>query len=386
MVVQQEAQMLRKGGHMVTLYERHSDDIADFSLVSKAALPARVLWSLEDRHAFARVLEDSDVDVIHLHNSFPLISPSILSVARGRSIPVVMTLHNYRLVCAAGTLLRDGQSCTLCLGSTPLPAIAHKCYRNSFAATIPIAVSIGVHSALDTWSRGVNRFIVMSEFAMKTMETSGIKRDQIVIKPHFIPHPDKVRQTAGDYGLYLGRLSIEKGADLLIDAWNPENGRLLIAGDGPMRQELQDRARAHGSSIEFLGNLPREEAMELLTSARYLVNPSRAFETFGLSVVEAFAHGVPTIVPGHGVFPEIVRNGVNGIVFESGDVQSLARAIAELSDPATSEQMGVAARQDYIDRFTPEQNLVQLEQIYHAVSNGEHSPCGSRALRQWRHF
>ncbi|MFE4228299.1 glycosyltransferase family 4 protein [Arthrobacter sp. NPDC056886] len=373
-VVEQERRLLEGAGHEVVEYTRRSDDIASMPATRKAELPLRVTWSLQDQAAMHAVLSKQPFDVIHLHNSFPLISPSILTSARQMSVPVVVTLHNYRLVCAAGTLLRDGQPCFKCLNGPPTPALVHACYRNSRLATAPLALSIGTHRALRTWQRGVDRFIVMSNFARGIMTQAGIPAEQISIKPHFIPAPAQVRAGTGSYGLYLGRLSVEKGVSTLIKAWDSSLGTLMIAGDGPLRRELEEEAAEHGSSIRFVGSLDRADALDLLLNARYLVNPSRAFETFGLSVVEAFAHGVPAVVPSQGVFPELVRDGENGFTFEPGNALSLRAALLKINDPAVSLRTGAIARQDYLSLFTPASNLSALVAIYDDVIARKGSP------------
>lgn len=376
MVVQQELSVLRGAGHEVSTYSAHSDDIRLMPPYQKAAVPGRVIWSPKDRRGVDRILAGSSTDVIHLHNPFPLISPSFLSAARKHRVPVVMTLHNYRLFCAAGTLLRDGAPCLDCLPRTPLPGLAHACYRDSRAATAPLTASIAVHRGLGTWVKGVTRFIVMSEFAHGIMVRAGIPGEQISVKPHFIPAP-KPPRTVPSMGhvLYLGRLSPEKGASVLLRAWRPSMGRLIIAGDGPLRAELEALAAPLGNSVEFVGALDRQTAMDYVASARVLVNPSMAFETFGLSVAEAFAHSVPAVVPNQGVFPELVRAGENGLVFEAGNPRALADALTSILAPGEAERMGAQARAFYLENLAPERNLALLEKIYAesvtaAVSSG----------------
>jgi glycosyltransferase involved in cell wall biosynthesis len=234
-------------------------------------------------------------------------------------------------------------------------------------ATAPLTFSIATHGALKTWQRGVDRFVVMSEFARDIMTRAGIPGERITRKPHFIPFPERVRETAGSYGLYLGRLSEEKGVSTLIQAWDPTLGTLMIAGDGPLRQELEAQAAVHGDSVRFLGSLSRPEALKLLVDARYLVTPSRAFETFGLSVVEAFAHGVPAVVPDQGVFPELVRQDYNGFTFRPGDPNSLRSALKKAEVEVVSLRTGAAARQDYLAHFTPSSNILALVGIYEDV-------------------
>lgn len=357
--------MLRGNGHEVSTYAAHSDDIRRMPPLEKAAVPGRVIWSPKDRRGVDQVLAAGNTDVVHLHNPFPLISPSVLSAARKHRVPVVMTLHNYRLFCAAGTLLRDGVPCLDCLPRTPLPGLVHACYRDNRAATLPLAASIGVHRGLGTWVKGVARFIVMSDFAHGIMVQAGIPGDQISVKPHFIPAPKPPRPVpSSGHVLYLGRLSPEKGASVLIQAWRPSMGQLVIAGDGPLRAELEALAAPHGDSVRFVGALDRESAMDYVASARVLVNPSMAFETFGLSVAEAFAHGIPAVVPNRGVFPELVRAGGNGVVFDAGSPSSLTEALSVILAPGEAERMGLQARAFYLENLSPEKNIGLLEKIY----------------------
>ena len=370
MVVRQELAALRDNGHEVEPYYAHSDDIREMSLLGKAAVPGRVVWSTKDRQGVDTMLTNKRFDVIHLHNPFPLISPSVLSAARKHRIPVVMTLHNYRLVCAAGTLLRDGAPCLECLPRTPLPGLVHACYRDSRAATLPLTSAIGVHRALGTWPKGVSRFIVMSEFAKGIMQQAGIPEAQLVIKPHFIPPAEGIQPSSKrGHVLYLGRLSKEKGAEILLRAWDPSMGKLVIVGDGPLRTELETYAARHGQSVVFTGALDRAEAMRYVAGARVLVNPSMAFETFGLTVAEAFAHGVPAIVPDRGVFPELVQPGHNGNIFEAGNPESLAKELRKTLSPGEPERMGIHALAWYQERFLPDRNIKMLEGIYRGCMN-----------------
>lgn len=377
MVVAQELELLTAAGHEVVRHFVESDSIAGMTKIEKAKVPFRVTWSPADRRKVAQLLATHDIDVIHLHNPFPLISASILAAAKDFGVPVVMTLHNYRLFCAAGTLLREGKPCTACLPRSSVPALVHGCYRDSRAATAPLAVSIDVHRLRGSWSDGVTTFVVMSEFARSMMTRYGIPDGKITVKPHFIPRPDTLADAQAPdapFGLFLGRLSKEKGADVLVDAWKPSMGTLVIAGSGPLEEELRLKARAHGDSVRFVGALPRDQAMRLLSRAQYLVNPSNAFETFGLTVVEAFAHGVPVIVPDHGVFSELVESGTTGLRFTPGDSHALADALDVMSDPSTCRAWGETARSVYLERYTPEANLVLLEHVYRSAMSGSSAP------------
>jgi glycosyltransferase involved in cell wall biosynthesis len=377
-MVEQEVELLRRAGDTVVPYVRESDEIADFGSGARAWLPARVVWSPQDRRALTRLVARERPDIAHVHNTFPLISPSAIHALASLGIPTVMTLHNFRLFCANGLLFRDGRPCEECLGSSPLPGVVHGCYRGSRAATAPIALSTTAHRWLGTWNR-VASFVTLSSFAREKVIAGGLPPARVVVKPNFVQPPSRVRKGPGAQYVFLGRLTPEKGADVLVSAWSAELGRLLVAGDGPERRGLEQQARAHGGTVRFLGSLSPQECGELLRSARALVVPSRAYEGFPVAVVEAYAHGVPVIAPAHGAFPEVVEDGVTGLLFRAGDAADLRARMRTLADPQRSLEMGAAARHAYETRYTPERNLRALHAIYGRAMRG----AGSRAERSF---
>jgi glycosyltransferase involved in cell wall biosynthesis len=377
-MVEQEVELLRRAGDTVVPYVRESDEIADFGSGARAWLPARVVWSPQDRRALTRLVARERPDIAHVHNTFPLISPSAIHALASLGIPTVMTLHNFRLFCANGLLFRDGRPCEECLGSSPLPGVVHGCYRGSRAATAPIALSTTAHRWLGTWNR-VASFVTLSSFAREKVVAGGLPPARVVVKPNFVQPPSRVREGPGAQYVFLGRLTPEKGADVLVSAWSADLGRLLVAGDGPERRGLEQQARAHGGTVRFLGSLSPRECGELLRSARALVVPSRAYEGFPVAVVEAYAHGVPVIAPAHGAFPEVVEDGVTGLLFRAGDAADLRARMRTLADPQRSLEMGAAARHAYETRYTPERNLRALHAIYGRAMRG----AGSRAERSF---
>jgi glycosyltransferase involved in cell wall biosynthesis len=365
LVVDQEAAMLRGAGHEVIPYERESDEIERYPALRKALLPARVLWSPEDRQQLSALLAAKRPDVVHVHNTFPLMSPSVLAACRDLGVPVVATLHNFRLLCANAQLLRAGGPCELCVGHVPWRAVLHRCYRGSALASAPIAAGIQVHRSRQTWTAGITTFIAATEFVKGRYVADGFPADRIRVKPNLVPRPAYHRAGTGEYALFLGRLSPEKGVDLLLDAWTPRLGQLLVVGDGPLRSELEARAARHGDTVRFLGGQPHERSMQLLSGARALLVASRCYETFSLVAVEAYAHGVPVLAPALGVFPDLLRDGATGLLFTPGDVRDLRDKLPRMLDPAASRRMGKAARRLYETTYTPERNLTALLAIYH---------------------
>jgi glycosyltransferase involved in cell wall biosynthesis len=369
-VVDQEMDLLRSGGHEVATYLRTSDEIAGSGPLERLRLPARVVWSADDRRAIRRLAARERPDIVHVHNTFPLISPSVIHAAAELGIPVVLTLHNYRLFCANGALFRDGRPCESCLGSSPLPGLWHGCYRGSRLTTAPLTVSISTHRRLRTWDR-VAFFIALSRFARDKVVAGGLPADRVVVKPNFVPRPKPFHRNEPQHFLFIGRLSEEKGADLLVTAWSSRFGRLVVAGEGPQRSALERRARAADDSIRFVGHRSPDACAALLHSARAVVVPSKAYEGFPVVVAEAFAHGVPVVAPAHGPFEEIVRDGSNGLLFRPGDPTDLAERLLRLLDPRRAREMGDAAHGTYEARYTPERNLTELEAIYRqAIADG----------------
>lgn len=358
------------GGHHVVRYERDSDDIEKFSWAARATVPLRVAWSPADSRRFRHLVEVERPDVVHVHNVFPLISPSVPVAAHLLGVPVVATLHNYRLVCAAGTLLRQDEACQACVPHGPASAVRYGCYRDSRAATLPLAGSIALHRATKTWPRSVSRFLVMSQFARELMARAGIPDSLITVKPHSVPVSASLRNGPGEGIVFVGRLTRHKGVDLLLDAWEPAMGQLTVIGAGEERAALERQAITLGVDVVFVGSLPRDAVLTHVLNARALVQPSRAYETFGLAAAEAMSLGVPAVVPRGGALAELVRDGEDGRVFTSGDAVSLRRALREVTDPALALDLGAAALASYRARFTPERNLFALEGIYRSLIAG----------------
>jgi glycosyltransferase involved in cell wall biosynthesis len=372
-VVDREAELLRRAGHEVVAHERESDEIRDFSPVDKALIPARIVWSGPERCRFSQMLRQVRPDVVHVHNTFPLLSPSVVAACRQHDVPVVMTLHNFRLICSNAMLSKGGEPCRRCVGRMPAAAVRHGCYRGSSVRTLPVAAGIATHRVLRTWRRLVGRFVVPSEFSRRILAAGGLPHERMIVKPHFVDDPGRVRDGAGHDVLYLGRLSSEKGIDLLIEAWaqRTEQGRLLIVGDGPLRQRVQ-RWADDAASVTYLGPQDRSRCVELLLQARCVVVPSAVEESFGLAVVEAFACGVPVIATAMGALCELVVDGQSGWVVPSGDAGAMADRIDRaLTDPELASIMGKHARKRYEERYSAEVNLAVLEGLYDQVMRGD---------------
>ncbi|MFC5263575.1 glycosyltransferase [Kribbella qitaiheensis] len=362
-VVDQTADFLRTSGHVVDLYAQNSDEIAQMGRKDRALLPLRSVWSFSAERDLTFRLQERRPDVVHVHNTFPLFSPSVLRAAHRLDLPVVATLHNFRLMCANAVLQRDGGPCEDCVGRIAWRGVLHGCYRESKVQSLPLATGISVHNSLHTWRRYVTTLVAPSEFVRSRYVAGGFDPEQIVVKPHAVPQAGAVREGAGDSVVFLGRLQEDKGFADLLQAWDSSLGELVVIGDGPLRGEAEALAQRN-PSVRVLGQLPWVECMEVLRSARVVVVPARSYETFGLVVVEAFAHGVPVVASRIGALAELVDDGETGALTEPGDPEGLRKALGWLVDPTTSIACGQRARQVYLDRFTPERDLEATERIY----------------------
>lgn len=370
-VVDQETGLLASAGHRVELFERRSDDIADMSLPEKVAVPLRVPWNPAVRSELASQLQRNRPDVVHIHSTFPLLSPSVVAACADAGVPAVATLHNYQMVCTPGTLYRDGKICTDCIGTAPVAAIRHGCYRNSAVATVPLAVSLAANRR--RWWSGIARFFCISGAQRQILVQAGMPADRLSVKYNFVQEPGRRRTGPGEYLLYIGRLTGEKGVRLLMAAWDRLSARgglglpLVLVGTGPLEGELtrwvQDR-----DDVRYLGMRTREECAGLTARAAALVAPSEWLEAFGLVVVEAMAAAVPSVASGHGAFVELIEDGVTGLLHRPGDAESLAECMCRVvAVPERNREMGEAARRRYEQDFDSAAGLAGLVAGYEAA-------------------
>jgi glycosyltransferase involved in cell wall biosynthesis len=371
-VVQQESELLAAAGHEVDRFLRHSDDIARMSLPARAAVPLQVPWNRGARADLSAHLRDTRPDVVHIHCTFPLLSPSVVAACADAGVPAVATLHNYTQVCAPGTLYRDGRICTDCVGGSPLPAVQHGCYRGSRPATVPLAVAQAANQK--RWWTGIARFLCISQSQRNLLVQAGMPAERMAVHHNIVVDSGVRRTGTGDHVLYLGRLTEEKGLRLLMAAWDRHVARgpaalpLLVAGSGPLQDELTQWA-AGRTDVRFLGLQTREQCGELLEGAAAVVAPSVWLEAFGLVVVEAMAAGVPVVAAAHGAFVELVDHGVTGLLFRPGDVGSLADGLADVQG-GRNGSLGASARARYERDFRPGAGVERLAAHYRAAVAG----------------
>jgi glycosyltransferase involved in cell wall biosynthesis len=361
-VVDLETTLLNRHGHKVVPYVLDNSAIDG---INPLVLAGRTVWNHCAYREVGQLIAHEQIDVVHVHNTLPLASPSVYHAGSAAGIPVVHTLHNYRLLCPNGVLVRDGSRCVSCVGAAPLPAVWHACYRGSRAATSAVAGMLLVHRILGTWDRKVAAYIAPTEFVRRMFVAGGIPRARLHVKPHFIDPDPGIGAGRGGYALYVGRLSSEKGVGTLLAAWERVQQRvpLKIVGDGPLATAVA-AAAARLEGITYLGRRDRRDVQALMAEASLLVCPSIFFETFGQVVIEAFAAGTPVLTTDGGAAAELVSPGT-GVLVRAGDAADLARTIDRLfSDDTALTFMRPAARAAYEARFTAAANYRQLMAIY----------------------
>ena len=369
-VVDQESDALRAAGHHVESFDRNSDDISGFSVARKVALPARSMWNEEARRDLGRRLVRSRPDVVHVHNTFPLLSPSVLRACADTSTPVVATVHNYKLACASGDFFRDGRPCHDCSGTRGMPGLRHGCYRGSRLATVPVVVGTAVNRR--RWHDLVSAFVFISAAQRDLLQPLGLSPERVFVKHNFVPAPSLPATPRRSHSVaYVGRLDDAKGIPLLMAAWDqfrdrrPDSHlRLRVAGGGPLSHEVT-RWAADRASVDFVGFVPRARASELMAESLAVLVPSQWEETFGLVAVEAMASSVAPVAPASGSFPELVTDREDGYLFPPGDPAGLAAVLTEIDgDPDRARQRGGRGRHTYERRFTQEANVSHLLEIY----------------------
>jgi glycosyltransferase involved in cell wall biosynthesis len=362
-VVAAEATLLRREGHLAAT---HTADNHDADGMGRLRLAAAAVWNGASYRAIRQACQHSAASVVHFHNTFPLVSPSAYYAAHAEGAAVVQTLHNFRLICPGATLYRDGAVCADCVGAAvPLRAVQHRCYRADRQATTVAAGMLVAHRGIGTWQRAVDVYIALTEFARRQFIAGGLPAGRIVVKPNFLTDDPGAGPHDGGFALFVGRLSEEKGIDTLVRAWQQlgPSSRLKVAGSGPLT------GLPAGANIEWLGWQSAAEVARLMRAASFLVMPSSCYEGFPMTLVQAFAAGLPAIVSGHGSLAEIVTDGVTGLHVPPGDADALARmATWAWRHPRELRGMGARARAEFELRYTERQHHAQILEIYRAAA------------------
>jgi glycosyltransferase involved in cell wall biosynthesis len=368
-VVTDELELLRAHGQVAELHAVDNDDIHGVLQAGLTAL--RLTYSWPARRKLAEKLANFSPDVVHVHNFFPKLTPAIYDACQEKGVPVVQTLHNFRIFCPNALFLREGQICESCLNGSPFRAVAHGCYRSSRLGSLAVARMVSYHRRHRTWQNKVDCFIALSAFSRSKFIQGGIPPERILVKPNFVPDLfqaealSEKRPARSTRALFVGRLSEEKGVATLLSAWQGLDVPLRIVGDGPMALKLHENPPPW---VSLLGQkTPGEVAVEM-EHATFLILPSLCYENAPLVLAEAFSHGLPVIASRLGSLAEFIEDGKTGLHFSPGDPCDLAAKVQwAIEHPVEMNHMGLRARKYYLRHFTPGQSYQQLMKLYQAV-------------------
>jgi glycosyltransferase involved in cell wall biosynthesis len=366
-----ESAMLERAGIEVVRFEKHSEAVYQEGATAKIRAASDVRYSKSVYRDLAQLLQTTRPDLVHFHAHFPLLSPSAFQACVDARIPTVVTLHNFRLNCAAGTLFRDSQICEKCWGASPWPAIRHRCYQHSFLASAAAVRAQFAYRNLITHGIWIDQYVALTEFARAKHIEIGVPKERITVKGNTVVDPPQMGSGTGDYALYVGRLGPEKGIQTILDAWQLLGAaapKLKVAGEGPLAQAIWSKTAALNLNVELLGAQPKPSVMELMKNARMLVFASRWYEGFPLVILESLACGTPVLGSRIGGIPELITEGVTGTLVPPADAQALAQGVLRLSQlVAANANMRASCRAEFDRRHSPDQNSRELLGIYNAV-------------------
>jgi len=366
-----ECSLLERAGLEVIRFERHSEALFVQGAAAKIRTARDVTYSKSVYREISELLQTNRPDVAHFHAHFPMLSPSAFQACVDASIPTVVTLHNFRLNCAAGTLFRNAKICEKCWGGAPWPAIRHRCYQQSFLASAAAVRAQFAYRHLIKRGLWIDQYIALTEFARGKHVEIGIPNERITIKGNSVLDPPQMGTGAGKYALFVGRLGPEKGIQTILEAWRflgsaaPE---LKMVGEGPLAQEISSKQATFNLNIELLGVQSKSSVMELMKNAHMLVFASRWYEGFPLVIVESLACGTPVLGSRIGGIPELIVEGFTGALFSPADAEALAQGVLRLLQLLNSNaDMRVNCRTEFERRHSPDRNTRALLEIYNTV-------------------
>lgn len=364
-VVANEKQMLEEHGHDVTLYSRNNSELKTMGKLQKLLLPFSTIFNLRTYREIKKIIKEKKIDIVHVHNTLNLISPSVYYAARSMRIPVVQTIHNFRLLCPGATFYRDGHICEDCVQHGLKCAVKHSCYRGSKIQTLACVISTQIHRMTGIY--GKINYICLTEFnKKKLLELKQIKEEQVFVKPNFVESigefvPEEKRK---DQFIFAGRLDKLKGIDILLKAWKQmgENApKLIVCGTGPMEEWCKEYVTENGLNVELRGFVPNEETRKLIAYSRGLILPTQWYEGFPMSIVEAFSVGTPVICSDLGNVGSIVEEGISGCKFRANAVNELIQAVKKCHG------LYVQTKKVYQKKYSVEKNYELICSIYKAI-------------------
>lgn len=381
-VLAAEKLLVEDAGHEVVMFTKSSSDVSERGFLGGLRLAVQTIYSRGVRRELMEFMIRERPNIAHFHNTFPLISPSAYDACRKAGIPVVQTLHNYRLICPAATLSRNGSPCNQCVGRrVAWPGVLHSCYRSSLPATLAVTLMLATHRAIGTWTSAVDTYIVLTEFARDRFIEGGLPADRLVVKPNFVyPDPGPGAHEGG-FALFVGRLSRDKGLPTVLAAWQGMGGTLplkIVGAEVPQSDQAVPHRGIQG--VEWIGTVAHADLLRMMQDAMMLVFASPLHEGMPSVILEAFATGLVVVAADMGGAKSLVEDGRNGVLFKAGDAQALTSAVARVCGDADSRaRMGTAARADFLRSHTATRSLNRLLDIYRGAADSADRPSVNQA-------
>ncbi|MEG8988164.1 glycosyltransferase family 4 protein [Ignavibacteria bacterium 4148-Me] len=363
-VFNNEYKLLSSFGHDVIQYTKDNKDISNYSFFDKRKLFFNSVYSKSTYMEVIKIIEEQRPDVCHVHNTLALITPSVYYACKKIGVPIVQTLHNYRLICTNAYLFRNGKVCEECIGKSLYNSVKHGCYRNSRLQTFVLARTIEWNKKKGTWNNLIDAYIALTEFSKRKFIEGGLPENKIFIKPNFLFEDPGCSENNEGYFLFAGRLDETKGVNVLIEAANTlPNLKFKVAGDGPLKEKI-----IAVPNIKYLGQLKKNELLGFVQKTTALVFSSIWFEAMPMIILEAFACGKPVIASNLGAMAEIIEHGKTGLLFEPGNANDLVEKILwAKNNPEKMIEMGLNARKEFEEKYTPAKNYEILMEIYEKV-------------------
>lgn len=368
-VFENEKKMLLEIGIEVSEFVVSNNDLKNENIIDKVKLGIGTIWSVKNNKSLKKVIKKMNPDIVHVHNTFPYLSPSIYWAIKSENKPVVQTLHNYRIGCANGILYRNNSICVKCVEGSNLNSLLYGCYRDSKVQTLPIFLMQNFHNMIGTYRNKVDKYLALTEFSKELFLQIGLPREKVQVKPNFTIKPNiNKKKYRKKQAIFVGRITEDKGIDILLKAFShidDEGINLVIIGDGESKDKYRGKYEAD-SRITWMGNQPKEVVFEKISESSVLVMASKWYETFGMVLTEAMSMGTPVIAPKHGSFPEIIKNGIHGLTYEKDNFYELGENILEVINYNQDEwnEMSINCFSEYEKKYSKEQNKKYMIEIY----------------------
>jgi glycosyltransferase involved in cell wall biosynthesis len=359
-VVAQERQLLEENGHKVTPYYKHNSEIVSYSKTKKIGLLKNTTWSKSTIKEVKEVIKEKQIEICHVHNFLPLISPSIYAACAEMKVPVVQTLHNYRLICTNGLFLRNGNVCEECLGRSPYHSIAKKCYRDSSIQTFTVAHMLRKNTRKGTWNNLVNAYFCLTDMAKNKFSQHGIAKHLLHTKANFVDLNLNPIDQKKDYLIYVGRVEKNKGIELLKKLAPSLDQKIKIVGEGSEMTELEGV-----KNIELLGQTSREKTLELIREAKALLFPSRLYEGMPMTILEAFALKTPVIATNFGAMASMIEHKKNGLLFSLDSLSQLKENVKfALNENVKISEIANHAYEEYLKHYSKQANYEKMMAVF----------------------